>query len=153
METNGHNEAVIRELIISNQSGLHARPAAAFVKMANKFQAEITVTKNGDSVNGKSIMGLMTLAAAKGTRLVIETNGDDAPGLIECISSLYTTSKMQDKFKKKEECETAQLIPEVEKVISLEQVKKGDFTDSTETTWTIGNEVSAGKPANTMSAS
>lgn len=72
-----------------------------------------------------------------------ETNGDDAPGLIECISSLYTPSKMQDKFKKKEECETAQLIPEVEKVISLEQVKKGDFTDSTETTWTIGNEVSA----------
>ena len=68
METNGHNEAVVRELIISNQSGLHARPAAAFVKMANKFQAEITVTKDGDSVNGKSIMGLMTLAAAKGTR-------------------------------------------------------------------------------------
>ena len=88
METNGHNEAVVRELIISNQSGLHARPAAAFVKMANKFQAEITVTKNGDSVNGKSIMGLMTLAAAKGTRLVIETNGDDAKGAADAIQSL-----------------------------------------------------------------
>ena len=88
METNGHNEAVVRELIISNQSGLHARPAAAFVKMANKFQAEITVTKNGDSVNGKSIMGLMTLAAAKGTRLVIETYGDDAKGAADAIQSL-----------------------------------------------------------------
>ena len=88
METNGHNEAVVRELIISNQSGLHARPAAAFVKMANKFQAEITVTKDDDSVNGKSIMGLMTLAAAKGTRLVIETNGADAKGAADAIQSL-----------------------------------------------------------------
>jgi len=88
MESNGHNEAVIRELIISNQSGMHARPAAAFVKMANKFKAEITVTKDGDSVNGKSIMGLMTLAAAKGTRLVIETSGDDAESAADAIQSL-----------------------------------------------------------------
>jgi phosphocarrier protein len=88
MESNGHNEAVIRELIISNQSGMHARPAAAFVKMANKFKAEITVTKDGDSVNGKSIMGLMTLAAAKGTRLVIETSGDDAEDAADAIQSL-----------------------------------------------------------------
>ena len=88
MESNGHNEAVIRELIISNQSGMHARPAAAFVKMANKFKAEITVTKDGDSVNGTSIMGLMTLAAAKGTRLVIETNGDDAESAADAIQSL-----------------------------------------------------------------
>jgi phosphocarrier protein len=88
MESNGHNEAVIRELIISNQSGMHARPAAAFVKIANKFKAEITVTKDGDSVNGKSIMGLMTLAAAKGTRLVIETNGDDAESAADAIQSL-----------------------------------------------------------------
>ena len=88
MESNGHNEAVIRELIISSQSGMHARSAAAFVKMANKFKAEITVTKDGDSVNGKSIMGLMTLAAAKGTRLVIETNGDDAESAADAIQSL-----------------------------------------------------------------
>ena len=88
METNGHNEAVIRELIVCNQSGLHARPAAAFVKMANTFQADITVTKDGDSVNGKSIMGLMTLAAAKGTCLVIETNGDDATDAADAIQSL-----------------------------------------------------------------
>ena len=88
METNGHNEDVVRELIISNQSGLHARPAAAFVKIANKFQADITVTKDGDSVNGKSIMGLMTLAAAKGTCLVIKTNGDDAADAADAIQSL-----------------------------------------------------------------
>ena len=88
MKTNGHNEAVIRELIVCNQSGLRARPAAAFVKMANKFQADITVTKDGDSVNGKSSMGLMTLAAAKGTCLVIETKGDDATDAANAIQSL-----------------------------------------------------------------
>ena len=88
MEANGHNKVVVRELIICNQSGLHARPASAFVKMANKFQADITVTKDGDSVNGKSIMGLMTLAAAKGTCLMIETNGDDATDAADAIQSL-----------------------------------------------------------------
>jgi phosphocarrier protein len=56
--------------------------------MANTFQADITVTKDGDSVNGKSIMGLMTLAAAKGTRLIIETNGDDAESAADAIQSL-----------------------------------------------------------------
>ncbi len=88
METNGHDEAVIRELIVANQTGLHARPAAAFVKIANHFRAEITVTKDGESVNGKSIMGLMTLAAGKGTRLVIETSGDDAEDAADAIQSL-----------------------------------------------------------------
>ena len=88
MESNSIGESVVRELVIANPSGLHARPAAVFVKMANKFAAEITVTKDGDSVNGKSIMGLMTLAAAKGTRLVIETSGDDAKDAADAIQSL-----------------------------------------------------------------
>ena len=96
MESNGHNEAVIRELIISNQSGMHARPAAAFVKMANKFKAEITVTKDGDSVNGKSIMGLMTLAAANGTKLVIETKGDDAVAAADALQSLIEKKFNED---------------------------------------------------------
>ncbi len=59
-----------------------------FVKTATKFASEIMVEKEGESVNGKSIMGLMTLAAAKGTCLVIETNGDDAEDAADAIQSL-----------------------------------------------------------------
>ena len=76
------------ELVIEHQSGLPARPAAGFVKPANNYRAEITVTKDGDSVNGKSIMGLMTLAAARGTKLIVEANGDDAAEAVDAIQSL-----------------------------------------------------------------
>ena len=72
------DSTVSKDVVVQNQLGLHARPASMFVKTATKFASEIMVKKEGESVNGKSIMGLMTLAAAKGTRLVIETNGDDA---------------------------------------------------------------------------
>ena len=88
MEAKTNGKVIVYELVIENQSGLHARPAAAFVKMANKFRAEITVTKDDDSVNGKSIMGLLTLAAARGTKLVIEIEGDDAIEAADAIQSL-----------------------------------------------------------------
>ncbi len=88
MEAKTNGKIVVYELVIENQSGLHARPAAAFVKTANRFRAEITVTKDGDSVNGKSIMGLLTLAAARGTKLVIEIEGDDATEAVDAIRSL-----------------------------------------------------------------
>jgi len=88
MEAKTNGKIVVYELVIENQSGLHARPAAAFVKTANRFRAEITVTKDGDSVNGKSIMGLLTLAAARGTKLVIEAEGDDATEAVDAIQSL-----------------------------------------------------------------
>jgi len=88
MEAKTNGKIVVYELVIEHQSGLHARPAAAFVKTANRFRAEITVTKDGDSVNGKSIMGLLTLAAARGTKLVIEAEGDDATEAVDAIQSL-----------------------------------------------------------------
>ena len=88
MEAKTNGKIVVYELVIENQSGLHARPAAAFVKTANRFRAEITVTKDGDSVNGKSIMGLLTLAAARGTTLVIEAEGEDAAEAVDAIQSL-----------------------------------------------------------------
>jgi phosphocarrier protein HPr len=88
MEAKTNGKVIVYELVIENQSGLHARPAAAFVKIANNFSAEITVTKDGDSVNGKSIMGLMTLAAARGTKLVIQVEGDDATAAVDAIQSL-----------------------------------------------------------------
>ena len=85
-KTNG--KVVVFELVIENQIGLHARPAAKFVKTVEKFRAEITVTKDGDKVNGKSIIGLLTLAAGRGTKLVIEAEGDDATEAVDAIQSL-----------------------------------------------------------------
>jgi phosphocarrier protein HPr len=67
-----------KKVKIRNPQGLHARPASTFVKIANRFEAEVTVKKGGEKVNGKSIMGLMTLAANKGSTIEIETSGPDA---------------------------------------------------------------------------
>ena len=96
MEAKTNGKAVVYELVIENQSGLHARPAAAFVKTANNYRAEITVTKDGDSVNGKSIMGLLTLAAARGTKLVIKVEGDDATEAVDAIQSLAERNFNED---------------------------------------------------------
>ncbi|PWU09177.1 MAG: HPr family phosphocarrier protein [Verrucomicrobia bacterium] len=67
-----------KELVIRNRNGLHARPAAMFVKVANKYRAELWVEKDGERVNGKSIMGLMMLAAGKGSTLKLILEGTDA---------------------------------------------------------------------------
>jgi phosphocarrier protein len=67
-----------KDIIIKNKLGLHARPAALFVQIANKFDCDITVTKGRQKVNGKSIMGIMTLAAGKGARINIIAEGEDA---------------------------------------------------------------------------
>lgn len=67
-----------RSMVIQNKLGIHARPAAMFVKTANRFQCDIFVEKDGEKVNGKSIMGLMMLAAGPGTTIHVEANGDDA---------------------------------------------------------------------------
>lgn len=69
---------VERKVTIVNELGLHARPAAAFVKVAGRFQAAVTVGRDDLVVNGKSIMGVMTLAAEPGSELVIRAEGDDA---------------------------------------------------------------------------
>lgn len=71
--------AVIKKkMIIKNKQGLHARPAALFVQIANKFDSLITVKKGKDVVNGKSIMGILMLGAEKGTQILVEAEGDDA---------------------------------------------------------------------------
>ena len=69
---------VSKKLTVNNKQGLHARPAALFVQIANKFSARITVHSGKDAVNGKSIMGILTLGAEKGALIVIEAEGDDA---------------------------------------------------------------------------
>lgn len=69
---------VKKKIQIKNSQGLHARPASLFVKIANKYESEVVVKKGSETVNGKSIMGLMTLAANQGSFIEIEVSGDDA---------------------------------------------------------------------------
>ncbi|MFH1873656.1 MAG: HPr family phosphocarrier protein [Pseudomonadota bacterium] len=76
------------EFTIKNQLGLHARAAASFVKIANRFSAEIIVSKDTTKVNGKSIMGVLMLAAAKGMVINIEIIGDDAEEALEALANL-----------------------------------------------------------------
>lgn len=73
---------------IANPLGLHARPAAEFVKLAAKFVAEVSVTKDGYAVNGKSIMGVMTLAAECGSQITIRADGDDAETAVTALVDL-----------------------------------------------------------------
>ena|SRR5688572_29926221 len=68
---------ITKELIIVNRLGLHARPSAMFVKTASRYKCEIWVEKDGERVNGKSIMGLMMLAAGQGSRLLLTCEGHD----------------------------------------------------------------------------
>ena len=77
-----------KELTISNKLGIHARPAAVFVKTANRFASEILVEKDGEKINGKSIMGLMMLAAGPGSKLTLHARGDDASQAIEELEAL-----------------------------------------------------------------
>jgi phosphocarrier protein HPr len=77
-----------REIIVVNKLGIHARPAAMFVKTANRFACDIFVEKDGEKINGKSIMGLMMLAAGPGSKLTIHANGTDATAAIAEIEAL-----------------------------------------------------------------
>ncbi len=81
-------ETISKELVITNKMGIHARPAAMFVKTASQFDADVFVEKDGERVNGKSIMGLMMLAAGPGSTLLIEITGKDASKAFEAIESL-----------------------------------------------------------------
>ncbi|HZL60496.1 MAG TPA: HPr family phosphocarrier protein [Stellaceae bacterium] len=85
------NPAEIRRTVtIRNQRGLHARAAARFVKLAFEYEAEVTVTKTGASVSGRSIMGLMMLAAGPGTAIELSATGPDAAGAIDALAALIT---------------------------------------------------------------
>ena len=77
-----------KELTIVNKLGLHARPAAMFVKVSSAHDAEITVEKDDEQVNGKSIMGLMMLAAGCGARITVITEGKDEVAAMEQIEAL-----------------------------------------------------------------
>lgn len=78
----------VQSVQVGNVYGLHARPAAEFVKLANTFKSEIWVSKDGLEVNGKSIMGVMMLAAERGSTIEIRSKGDDAERAVEALVRL-----------------------------------------------------------------
>ena len=77
-----------RQVQIVNRAGMHARPAAEFVKTAGRFSAEITVEKDGLEVNGKSIMGVLMLAAEQGSWLRLTASGADADAALDALADL-----------------------------------------------------------------
>ena len=80
--------AVSREIPIINKRGLHARASAKFVQVVERFNAEVTVTRNGESVGGTSIMGLMMLSAGPGTTILVSATGAEAQAAVDALTEL-----------------------------------------------------------------
>lgn len=89
-------QKIEKEVAIVNRLGLHARPAAMFVRIASRHRAEIWVSKEGEEVNGKSIMGLMMLAAGQGSKLRIRCDGPDADKAMEELEELIIAGFNED---------------------------------------------------------
>ena len=84
----GGKQSAHREFVVINKLGVHARPAALFVKTTNRFQCEVLVEKDGEQVNGKSIMGLMMLAAGPGSKLNVICEGEDCQEALNEMEAL-----------------------------------------------------------------
>jgi phosphocarrier protein len=88
--------AVVRVIRIVNEKGLHARASAKFVQLVEKFEADVRVIRNGESVGGTSIMGLMSLAAARGTDITVDAIGTDAAAVGAAIDSQVSSKFGED---------------------------------------------------------
>jgi phosphocarrier protein HPr len=88
--------ALARELAIVNRKGLHARASAKFVQTVERFDSEVTVTRCGETVGGRSIMALLTLGAAQGTTITVTAQGEDAPACLDAIQELLATRFGED---------------------------------------------------------
>jgi phosphocarrier protein HPr len=91
--SSGASQKIEKEITIINRLGLHARPAAMFVRIASRYRCEVWVEKEGERINGKSIMGLMMLAAGQGSKLLICCEGPDADKAVDELEEL-----IQQKF-------------------------------------------------------
>ena len=89
-------QKIEKDVPVINRLGLHARPAAMFVRIASRYRAEIWVSKEGEEVNGKSIMGLMMLAAGQGSKLRIRCEGVDAEKAMEELEALINAKFNED---------------------------------------------------------
>jgi phosphocarrier protein HPr len=92
----GQGQKIEKEITIINRLGMHARPAAMFVRIASRYRSEIWVEKEGEQINGKSIMGLMMLAAGQGSKLLIRCEGPDADKAMEEIEGLIAGKFNED---------------------------------------------------------
>lgn len=93
---NTDGDKLIREYKIDNKFGIHARPAAMFVKTCSRYDANVSVEKEGNQVSGKSIMGLMTLEASRGSVIRITADGEDAEALMDDIAQLIESKFYED---------------------------------------------------------
>jgi phosphocarrier protein HPr len=91
MEKSNTTSAAVhtKELLVQNKMGIHARPAALIVRVTNRFKAEVFAEKDEEQVNGKSIMGLMMLAAGKDTKVKFIANGEDGPRMLAELEQLF----------------------------------------------------------------
>ena len=80
-----------RDVEIMNKLGLHARPSAKLTQLASKYKSDVFMARNGRRINAKSIMGVMMLAAAKGSTVTLETNGEDEQEAIDALAELITS--------------------------------------------------------------
>ena len=85
-----------KQLTVSNRLGIHARPAALLVNVSGKFASQINVEKDGETINGKSIMGLMMLAAAQGSILTLTAEGPDAAAALAALEELFQKKFNED---------------------------------------------------------
>ena len=92
----GRAQKIEKEITIINRLGMHARPAAMFVRIASRFRSEIWVKKGEEEINGKSIMGLMMLAAGQGSKLKIRCEGPDADKALEELEELINARFNED---------------------------------------------------------
>ncbi|HEX8678397.1 MAG TPA: HPr family phosphocarrier protein [Chthoniobacterales bacterium] len=92
----GNGNTIEKEVTIVNRLGMHARPAAMFVRIASRYRSEIWVEKEGEQINGKSIMGLMMLAAGQGSKLRIRCEGPDAERALEELEQLIAGKFNED---------------------------------------------------------
>ncbi len=88
--------ALARDLLIVNKKGLHARASAKFVQTVERFDADVTVTRCGETVGGRSIMGLLTLGAAQGTTITVVAKGDDAQACLAALADLLANRFGED---------------------------------------------------------
>jgi phosphocarrier protein HPr len=95
-KTNARGQKVEKEIAIVNRLGLHARPAAMFVRIASRYRCEVWVAKEEEEINGKSIMGLMMLAAGQGSKLRIRCDGPDAEKALEELEGLINARFHED---------------------------------------------------------
>ena len=92
----GQANSLFRDITVQNRQGIHARPSASFVKLASRFESDVFIEKDGETINGKSIMGLLMLAAGPGSRLRIICTGSDCHTALDELCALVDAKFGED---------------------------------------------------------